>query len=127
MKVIDISMMVDAGYTMHTPVGVKPVMLELEVIKDYDAPGGAGQLVRAIHTRVHTGCHIDAPEHSVKGGKQIHEIPVETFVGPAIIADMTHRVPCGVITAEDLEKDVGTHLIQGDRLLIKTGWNDHYG
>jgi hypothetical protein len=30
MKVIDISMMVDASYDMHKPVGVKPLMLEIE-------------------------------------------------------------------------------------------------
>ncbi len=97
------------------------------MIKDYDAPGGAGQIVRAIHARVHSGCHIDAPEHVIKGGRQIHEYPVDTFVGPAIIADMTHKAPGGIITAEDLEEDVGPFLIEGDRLLLKTGWNDHYG
>ncbi len=126
-KLIDISMFIDADYRMHTPEEVKPLQFEIEVIKTHDAPGGAGQIVRALHTRVHAGCHIDAPEHYIKGGKQIHDLPLDTFMGPAIVANMTHKVPGGAITAQDLEADIGPYVTEGDRLLIHTGWNRHYG
>ena len=127
MKVIDISMMVDTGFDMHTPAGVKNVGLSLEVIKDHDSAEGAGQLVRAITARLHSGTHVDAPEHAVKGGKQTHDIPVETFVGPAVVANMSHKSPGGAITVEDLEKDIGSLLKEGDRMLVRTDWNDQYG
>jgi len=126
-KLIDISMFLDAEHRMHTPIGAKPLQFQIEIIKPHDAPGGAGQLVRAIHARVHSGCHVDAPEHYVKGGTQIHEIPLETFFGPAVITDMRHKAPGGVITAADLDADVGHLLAADDRLLINTGWNDNYG
>jgi len=32
---------------------------------------GPGQIVRGVHMRLHAGSHVDAPEHFVKGGKQI--------------------------------------------------------
>jgi arylformamidase len=126
-RLIDISMFIDSDYQMHTPDGVKPLQFAIEVIKEHEAPGGAGQIVRALHARVHSGCHIDAPEHYIKGGTQIHELPLDTFFGPAVVADMTHKVPGGAITAEDLEADVGSMILEGDRLLIRTGWNENYG
>src|SRR2546423_14126239 len=84
-KIVDISLELDArNFHMRTPAGFKRDMqFEVEVIKDFDAAGGAGQIVRGVHMRVHAGSHVDAPEHFVKGGKQIHELPLDTFIGPA--------------------------------------------
>jgi kynurenine formamidase len=112
---------------MRTPAGFKRDMqFEVEVIKDFDAEGGAGQIVRGVHMRLHAGSHVDAPEHFVKGGKQIHELPLETFVGPAVIADVRHRMPGGGITAADLEKACGEDLGHGERILLRTDCNVDY-
>ena len=127
MRLVDISMPIDERYQMHTPTGVKDVQFKIEVIKDYDTPGGAGQIVRAIQARLHTGTHIDAPAHFVKGGKLVSDFPLTTFVGWAQIADVRHRVPGGGITADDLERGVGARWQAGDRLLLRSGWNRHYG
>jgi hypothetical protein len=40
-KIIDISLMLEVGHRMHTPIGTKDVQFQLEVIKERDAPGGA--------------------------------------------------------------------------------------
>jgi arylformamidase len=127
-KMIDISLELDArNFHMRTPAGFKRDMqFEVEVIKDFDAAGGAGQIVRGVHMRLHAGSHVDAPEHFVKGGKQIHELPLETFYGPAVIADVRHRMPGGGITAPDLDKAAGTHLQPGERLLLRTDCNVDY-
>ena len=127
-KLIDISLELDArNFHLRTPAGFKRDMqFEVEVIKDFDAAGGAGQIVRGVHMRLHAGSHVDAPEHFVKGGKQIHELPLETFYGPAVIADMRHRMPGGGITADDLEKAVGPDLQPGERLLLRTDCNVDY-
>lgn len=132
MKVVDITMPIGVDYKMHTPVGVKNVGLQLEVIKDYDAPGGAGQFVQAIYTRLHSGCHIDAPAHMTKGGANIIDFPADYFVGPAVMADMTAKNPGGAITDKDLEEAVGglvsdSKVAGNCRLLIRTDWNDNYG
>src|SRR5262249_43940083 len=89
-KIIDISLELDSGnFAMRTPAGFKKDMqFEVEVLKEHDAPGGAGQIVRGVHMRLHAGSHVDAPEHNVRGGTQIHQLPLELFIGDAIVADL---------------------------------------
>ena len=72
--IVDISLELDPkSYSMRTPAGFKKDMqFEMEVLKEHDAPGGAGQIVRGVHMRLHAGSHVDAPEHNVRGGTQIH-------------------------------------------------------
>jgi arylformamidase len=127
-KIIDISLELDAkNFHMRTPAGFKRDMqFEVEVIKDFDSAGGAGQIVRGVHMRLHAGSHVDAPEHFVKGGKQIHELPLDTFIGPAVVADLRHRMPGGGITAGDLAKAAGGDLGNGERLLLRTDCNKDY-
>jgi arylformamidase len=127
-KVIDISLELDGErYRMHTPKGfTKDMQFAVEVLKEHDAPGGAGQIVRGVHMRLHAGSHVDAPEHMVKGGKQLQDLALETFAGDAVVADLRHRVPGGGITAEDLQRAVGSVLRKGDRLLLRTDLNKDY-
>lgn len=42
----------------------------------------------SINMGSHTGTHVDAPYHFVDGGKTLHEIPLETFVGPATVFEI---------------------------------------
>jgi arylformamidase len=50
----------------------------------------------------HTGTHVDAPSHFVKGGKGIDRLDLDRFIGPAWVADL-RRVKGG-INADDLSK-----------------------
>src|SRR5215831_19226932 len=104
--IIDISLELDdSRFSMRTPPGFKKdLQFQLEVLKEHDAPEGAGQIVRGVHMRLHAGSHIDAPEHNVRGGKQVQDLPLETFAGEAVIADLRHLVPGGAVTAAELEK-----------------------
>ena len=88
--IVDISLELDPNsYSMRTPAGFKKDMqFEMEVLKEHDAPGGAGQIVRGVHMRLHAGSHVDAPEHNVRGGTQIHQLPLELFMGDAVVADL---------------------------------------
>src|SRR6266478_953430 len=126
-KIIDISLELDpTNFGMRTPAGFKKDMqIEMEVLKEHDAPQGAGQIVRGVHMRLHAGSHIDAPEHNVKGGKQVQDLPLEMFAGDAVVADLRHRVPGGAITAEDLEK-AAADVKKGERLLLRTDVNKQY-
>src|SRR6266481_8351774 len=91
-KIIDISLELDPkNFTMRTPAGFKKDMqFQMEILKEHDAPEGAGQIVRGVQMRLHAGSHVDAPEHNVKGGTQIQDLPLETFAGDALIADLRH-------------------------------------
>jgi len=47
-----------------------------------------GWQVEEITFSAHTGTHIDAPRHQWARGKSITQLPLETFTGPAVIADL---------------------------------------
>jgi kynurenine formamidase len=76
--------------------------------------------------RLHAGSHIDAPEHNVPGGTQVHQLPLDLFIGDAIIADLRHKLPGKDITEADLEQAVGSRIREGDRLLLRTDHNNTY-
>jgi kynurenine formamidase len=126
--IVDISLELDPkNFAMRTPAGFKKDMqFEMEVIKEHDAAGGAGQIVRGLHMRLHAGSHVDAPEHNVHGGTQIHDLPLDLFIGDAITADLRDKVPAGAITARDLEARIGARIRKGDRLLLRTDLNNAY-
>jgi arylformamidase len=127
-KIVDISLELDArNFGMRTPSGFKKDMqFAIEVLKEHDAPGGAGQIVRGVHMRLHAGSHVDAPEHNVRGGTQIHQLPLDHFVGDAIIADLRDKMPGKPIAASDLESTIGTKVRRGDRVLLRTDHNNSY-
>ena len=121
---IDISMALTDGLrTNHSKPG-EEVRITFDVTPKDDPDGR--KTVRRIAARFHSGTHIDGPEHLVLGAKRLDEFPIETFVGPAWVADMYHKVPKGIITAADLEAAAGRKVGRDDILILRTGWNSHY-
>jgi kynurenine formamidase len=125
-RMVDISLVLDqTNFKMQVLDGFeKDAQFELEVVKPYST--GDGQIVRAVHMRVHAGSHVDAPAHQLPTGKHIHDLPLERFIGDAIVADFTDKVPGGAITPEDFEKRIGKKIRKGDRLLLRTDVNNRY-
>src|SRR5262245_2069544 len=82
-RVIDISFELNPDtFRMQVPDGFdKDAQFEVEVIKPYST--GDGQIVRAVHMRLHAGSHVDAPAHQLPTGKHIHELALERFIGDA--------------------------------------------
>jgi kynurenine formamidase len=77
--------------------------------------------------RLHVGSHADAPEHYVVGGLQIHDLPLETFVGPAVIVDLGSMSPAAPIDRSTIEGAARGRVNAGDRLLIRSGWDGQFG
>src|SRR5215813_4883249 len=104
-EIIDISLELDArNFGMRSPAGFKKDMqFEMEVLKEHDAPGGAGQIVRGVHMRLHAGSHVEASEHNLRGGTQIHQLPLELFICDAIVVDLRVNMKGKAITENDLE------------------------
>ncbi len=127
-NIVDISLELDArNFGMRTPAGFKKdLQFAMEVLKEHDAPGGAGQIVRGVHMRLHAGSHVDAPEHNVRGGTQIHQLPLDLFIGDAVVADLRDKMPSKPITESDLERTVGGIVKRGDRVLLRTDLNNAY-
>src|SRR3954463_15754082 len=119
-RIIDISFKLDPEtFRMQVPDGFdKDAQFEVEVIKPYST--GDGQIVRAVHMRLHAGSHVDAPAHQLPTGKHIHELPIERFVGDALVVDFTDKLGGHAITVEDLEARYSNKIRKGDRILVRT-------
>lgn len=106
--------------------------LTVTEISRYDDPGPAWYW-NTLHVGEHTGTHFDAPVHWVTG-KDLPEnttdtIPVERFVGPACVIDVTAEVEEDedfLLRPEHIrawEEEHGT--IPADSwVLLRTGWSE---
>jgi arylformamidase len=108
-KLIDVTVPIHAAMTVYRrnpAVRIRPV---LTLPRD-------GVQVSEICLGSHTGTHVDAPIHFIKGGKGIDQIDPRRFVGPAWVADL-RRVKGG-ISAADLVK---ARIPRGSRrVLLRT-------
>ena len=69
-----------------------------------------------FHGGLHHGTHVDAPWHFIPGGKRLHEMPLDHWVGECQVLDLTAEAQS--ITAGSLEK---AGVRKGmKRLLFKT-------
>ncbi len=72
----------------------------------------------------HTGSHLDAPLHKIAGGLSIDAMPLESFVGPAYVADLRPLEPLAPITPECLAYALPPVLPPDSIVLMATGWGD---
>ncbi|HEX7516352.1 MAG TPA: cyclase family protein [Chthoniobacterales bacterium] len=88
--------------------------------------------VGAINMGVHNGTHADAPFHFDESGDPIERMPLDAYVGAALVVDLTKlfaRTGDGLertrqIGVADLQA-FSASLEQAPRLLLKTGvWKD---
>ena len=93
---------------------------------------GATVNVGAINMGVHNGTHADATFHFDESGDSIERMPLDAYVGDAVVVDLTKlfgRTGEGLdrtrqIGVADLEA-FSASLEQSPRLLLKTGvWKD---
>lgn len=77
---------------------------------------------------IHTGTHIDAPYHFFPDGKSIAEVPLEVFIGPAILVDLREVARPGHEISVDELNEVGglsEELIKGKRVVLWGDWAQH--
>ena len=79
---------------------------------------GASVNVSAIAMSPHVGTHADAPLHVKDGWPGSHELPLEPFIGPAVMVDVSDLDE--EIRFEDLRRRLGGS-VQVERLLLRTG------
>ncbi len=105
---IDISVpLVDgmAHWPNDPPVSIKRVR---------DIGQGATYNLSLLSMGVHSGTHVDAPIHFVRGGKGIDHISLDTLVGQARVIEILDRES---ITPAEL---IPHRLRRGERILFKT-------
>jgi arylformamidase len=70
--------------------------------------------VSVLELGSHTGTHVDAPAHFLPGAPTLDELPLDAFVGPALVAEVSADRRIGRADLERLE--LGPHR----RLVLKT-------
>lgn len=93
-----------------------------------------GVNVQRVNLGSHSGTHVDAPYHFIEDGEKIDEIPLSTFVGPAVVVDLTAEGlgrelrDRDVIQWADIAKYEDALTGRKDAiLLLRTGWSRHWG
>lgn len=80
-----------------------------------------GRETREIRFGTHTGTHVDAPKHFVKGGKGVDELCLETLIGPVTILDFSHLEE-GTSVMLSMLRDIEIT----PRMLFKFGWGKYW-
>jgi arylformamidase len=76
--------------------------------------------VGRVRTTTHVGTHVDAPWHYDDGGLRLHEVPLETWVGPCLVVE---AIGADRITPATL---AGVNLAGVSKVLFKTGLPDEW-
>jgi arylformamidase len=126
MKIFDISRTL-SGELAPWP-GDTPFRFELK----WKMADGATVNVGAANMGVHNGTHADATFHFDESGDSIERMPLDAYVGDAVVVDLTKlfaRAEDDLDRTRQIEvanlEAFSASLEQAPRLLLKTGvWND---
>ena len=88
--------------------------------------GEHGYAVLHVRMGSQSVTHVDAPYHFLDDGARIDELPLDLFLGPAVVADVRGRPAHGRIEWSDLEP-YADRLGPGRILVLRTGWDEHWG
>lgn len=109
MPIYDISVAISA----ETPI--YPGDPGVEVVAHASLERGDAANVTLLRLGAHTGTHVDAPAHFIRGARTVAELSLEALVGRALVVE----VPPGVMTID--ETHVETLVPAGaERVLFKT-------
>lgn len=103
-----------AGDVDPWPGDVPPSLEATARIRDGDACN-----VGALHTSLHNGTHADAPLHVEDGAGGAETLPLEAFLGPAVVVDRSRAVD------RDPERPgLAGWVPEGHRVLLRSGRDD---
>jgi kynurenine formamidase len=136
-RVVDLTVPLEpATPTIQLPPQFAPSKpFALEEISKYDQRGPAWYW-NNIACGEHTGTHFDAPVHWVTGkdypNNATHNIPVQKFIGPACVIDVSDRVRESadfLVTVEVVQawEDRYGEIPRGAWVLIRTDWSKRTG
>lgn len=104
---LDVTVPIHAGMVVYD--GDPPVDVTAALSLDRGDPANVSRLALGSHT----GTHVDAPAHFVRGGAGVDRLPLDVLLGPARVL----ACPPGPIGAAT----VAGHARSGERLVLKTG------
>jgi kynurenine formamidase len=126
-EVVDLSHAYDAQ-TIFWPTSDP---FRLETVFEGVTPQGYYYTANNVFTAEHGGTHLDAPVHFARGAQTVDQIPVDRFVGEAIVVDVAAEAGRDrdyQVTVEDLqrlEREQG-EIPSGAILLIRTNFSERW-
>ena len=115
---IDLSHKIRVGMTVY-PGDAEP---NIKRIKELDRDGVN---LTNIEIGSHTGTHVDAPKHFIEKSVGVGELPVEQFIGEAVVLDFSYKPSGSAVLKEDLER-YNDLVKRGDIVLLYTGMSLHW-
>ncbi|QQS40870.1 MAG: cyclase family protein [Acidobacteriota bacterium] len=118
MRIYDVSVPI----SRETPVyeGDPPVEVSLKM----SMADGEFANVSQICLGVHTGTHVDAPNHFIEGTKKVVDLDLSVLIGPCTVAEVADDVMA-------IDEETAESLPEAERLLLKTRnsafWGDAQG
>jgi kynurenine formamidase len=85
---------------------------------------GMGRNGSICNASIHLASHMDGEKHFYPNGRAIGEVPLEDWVGPGVIADISDLVSNSSVYTPEMIKQV-VDIKKGDILIIKTGWSKY--
>lgn len=123
-KMMDTCEMIDmtVPFSVQSPQWANYVPLTVTYTKrvggQYFGMGRNGSICNAS---IHLATHMDGEKHFYPNGKTIGQTPMEKWLGPGVVADISDKVSnSSVYTPKMIQDAVDIH--EGDILIIKTGW-----
>lgn len=120
MRIIDLSLTISDGMFSFPARWHSKVAISL--MGKYEREG---RETRRLVLGTHTGTHIDAPAHFIKGGVTVDKIPLTYLIGPAVVLDFSKRER-NKILCEDF-KSLLKKYENVERLLLRYDWSEKWG
>ncbi len=102
---------------------------EIRFTQDYDY-ADRGFRTHQVSMHCHNGTHVDAPEHTERGGGSIESIAAEDLVGPAVVLDLSpwceEDRPFTVEHVIEAERAAGG-IRAGDFVVLRSDWSRLFG
>lgn len=112
--------LIDISLPLHPGLAPWPGDTPFTFVRNARKAEGASVNLGSICMSVHVGTHADAPYHFHEEGAMSESFDLSTFIGPAIVVDVSGR---DTITPQDFD---GLDLRATPRVLLKTGaWTDY--
>lgn len=109
-------------FSVQTPQWANYTPLTVDYFKRVGgAHYGMGRNGSICNESFHLGTHMDGEKHFYSGGRTIGETPLDFWVGPGVIADISDKVSNSSVYTPQMIMD-SVEIRKGDILLIKTGW-----
>ena len=83
---------IDVSRPIYTGMPIYPRNPPVEVSPARSIARGDSSNVSALALGSHTGTHVDAPLHMAEGAVGVDELPLDPFIGPAIVVRIADEV-----------------------------------